>query len=279
MLLAGSLGLPFATVVAKAADELCELFSDGPCDSKAALRNYTADVFGSDIEAMINRGIVPRALGFDITQRAGEADILPFSRFLADKRAMEDRIKDLTADSWGAPTSMVANILTGFEKVAQGDVAGALQTALPIAVRGPVNAYALTQKGYVDQSGNKLPMDAGAYDMMIQSVGLTPGELADYRQARMVQAQRVGVLTREATLIRQKLATAYENQDREAAAKWFKEAQKFDARNPQSPILPTLGSTLMQRAKARTLAENFGTPLGVRPQDVEGRELTRFFQP
>lgn len=279
MALAGSLGMPFATVIAAAADKLCEMFGDGHCDSKVALRNMTSDVFGHDIEPLISRGLVTRALGADVSDRAGEANILPFSKFLADKRAMDERFMDLATASWGAPSAMVVNIFKGYEKIAQGDLLGGMQEAVPLALKGPIKAFEMSEKGYTDKAGNVLPMEAGAYDMLLQTLGLNPGEKADYQQAKFAQSQRTGVLGREATQIRQKLATAIEQGDQGDIQKWSERAQEFDTTNPSHAILPRMASVLQQRARSRAQAEATGTTLGVSLKDIEGQQFARFLQP
>jgi hypothetical protein len=279
MLLAGSLGLPFAAVVAKVADSLCEVFGEGHCDSKIEMRNMTAEVFGHDIEPLLSKGILPRLVGADVSERAGEANILPFSKFLSDKRAMDDRLKALAMDSWGAPTSMIANMLVANEKMWQGDLLGALQEGVPLALKGPIKAYRLSEVGYTDKAGNVLPMTPGAYDMLLQTIGLVPGELADYQQAKFAQSQRAGVLGREATKIRQKLATAIEQGDSDGVQKWLAEAQTYDAENVGNrQIVPSIGATLQQRATARAQARATGTTLGVKPQDIGAQQFTSFLQ-
>jgi hypothetical protein len=55
---------------------------------------------------MIAHGAI-RGLGIDVSQRIGEADLLPFTQLLADKRKWEDAVKDQALDTLGAPTSMV----------------------------------------------------------------------------------------------------------------------------------------------------------------------------
>lgn len=279
MLLAGSLGMPFASAVAAAADKLCEVFGEGHCDSKIALRNMTAEVFGHDIEPLLSKGAASRVFGFDVSERAGEANILPFSKFLSDKRAMDERLKSLAMDSWGAPTSMIANMLVANEKMWQGDLLGAMQEGVPLALKGPIKAYKLSEAGYTDKAGNVLPMTPGAYDMLLQTIGLVPGELADYQQAKFAQSQRAGVLGREATKIRQKLATAIEQEDSDGVQKWLAEAQTYDAENGGSrAILPSMGATLRQRAAARAQAQTTGTTLGVKPQDIGAQQFTSFLQ-
>lgn len=277
--LAGTLGLPFATAIAAAADKLCGMFSDDYCDSKTALRNMTSEVFGRDIEPMVSKGLLSRALGFDISERAGEGNLLPFSKFLADKRKMEDALKDLAWSSWGAPSSMIAGIYKGYERMADGDMIGGMQEAVPLALKGPIKAFTMSEKGYTDNAGNVLPMTPGAYDIMLQAIGLNPGEKADYQQAKFAQSQRKGVLSREGTMIRQKLASAIERGDQTAMRDWMSKAQDYDAKNPERGILPSMGATLQQRARARAQAVGVGTPLGVSVKDYEAQQFTSFYRP
>ena len=191
---------------------------------------------------------------------------------------MDDSLKDLAWASWGAPSSMVANMFKGYEKIAQGDLLGGMQEAVPLALKGPIKAYEMSEKGYTDKAGNVLPMSVGAHDLLLQTLGLNPGEKADYQQAKFAQAQRSGVLGREATQIRQKLASAIEQGDREAMQKWSERAQEFDATNPSHAILPRMASVLQQRARSRAQAEAAGTTLGGSLKDLEAQQLTRFMQ-
>jgi hypothetical protein len=277
--LAGTLGLPFATAIAAAADKLCSLGESDYCDSKTAMRNMTAEVFGHDIEPLISKGWLPRALGTDISERAGEGNLLPFSKFLADKRKMQDALKDLAWSSWGAPSSMLAGVYKGYERMADGDLMGGMQEAVPLALKGPIKAFEMSEKGYTDKAGNVLPMTPGARDIMWQTIGFNPGEKADYQQAKFAQSQRKGVLTRESTMIRQKLASAIERGDQADMRDWMSKARDYDAKNPERGILTSMEATLRQRALAKAQAMGTGTPLGVSPKDYEAQKFTSFYRP
>jgi len=113
---------------------------------------------------------------------------------------------------------------------------------------------------------------------MLQAIGLNPGEKADYQQAKFMQSQRKGVLTREGTMIRQKLASAIERQDTSDMRKWMAKAQEFDSTNPTRAILPTIGSVITQRARAQSMAKATGMTLGVAPDDFAALRLTAFMQ-
>jgi hypothetical protein len=111
---AGTLGLPFASVFASTYDRLKDWAppDDQPSDIQASFRNGLADVFGKGAAEVIARG-TPRAAGIDLSTRVGEQDILPFSKFIADRRDLKDSLKDLESRAWGAPSSMMLNMATG----------------------------------------------------------------------------------------------------------------------------------------------------------------------
>jgi hypothetical protein len=276
-LLAGTMGLPFMTVAARLSDMLCEMFSDQPCDTKASIRNFTSDIVGEDIEPLISRGL-PRLLGVDISDRAGEADFIPGSRFLADRRTLAEKLKNPSIAISGAAGGMMASIVEGIQLAADGDWLGGMQRALPLAIQGPIKAYQLSEQGFTDRAGNKLPMTPHALEILGLTLGFQPGQKADYSQAARSQQQRAAILTREGALIRRNLAVAFERGDREAMLEWGRKAEDFAQRNPGLDVLPGLGSSIRQRQRARALVEA-GVPPGANVRDVGAFGATRFFQP
>jgi hypothetical protein len=275
--ISGTLGLPFATVIATAIDRMKDILDgdDEPYDVKAAWRNFLADIFGNDVGEALSRG-APRAFGIDISQRAGEQDLLPFSKVLADRREWNDATRDWARDLLGSPFSMGLSILKGFEKIMKGDVMGGMAEAVPNAIKGPIKAYQYTDKGYVDGKGNKLPLEPGAGNVLAQALGFQPANLAEYREAKQTLDTRKGLANREAQTIRKSLASAIESGDQDTAKEWIAKAREFDKANPQAAVLPTIGATITRRAQERALAEATGTPLGTKIKDFKAPALTSF---
>jgi hypothetical protein len=266
-----------ATVVATAIDRLKDLWDDDdePSNVKASYRNWLADVLGKDAGEVIAHG-VGRAAGFDISQRIGEQDIFPFSRFLADRRKFKDSIPDLAMHTWGAPTSIMTNFLEGGEAISDGNIQGGMAKMLPNAFSAPVKAYNLTEDGYVDTAGKKLPMTPGARDILVQLLGLNPSAKAEYSETRQDQAMRKGILTRDASALRDQIANAVVSGDEDTARQLIARAQEFDNANPAFAVLPRLGESIRRRSKVQAVAQATGTPLGVSVKDLEGQQLTRY---
>lgn len=275
--LAGTLGLPFATVFAAVIERLVDTFDDDdePYDATAAYRGFLADVFGKDVAEVVSRGL-PRALGFDLSQRAGEQNLMPFTEFLVDKRSWKEAANANVGRGIGATPSMLVSILEGGEQFGNGEYLAGAKSILPVSLKAPIEAYRMTEDGYVDTKGNKLPLSPGAADILWQLIGFAPAEKAEYSEARGDQMVRRGELGREATLLRRQIIKAMLEGDRETAAELVSRAMEFDDDNPAFAVIPSLEGSLRRQQQARARAVALGAPLGVALKDVAGQDLTRY---
>lgn len=275
--LAGTMGLPFATAFAAVIERLVDAFDDDeePYDATAAYRGFVADVFGTEVGEVISRG-VPRALGFDISARAGEQNLLPFSEFLADRRPWKESLENYAGRGLGAVPSMISNVITGGGKMAEGDLMGGMKDMLPVAFKGPIETYRMTSEGYVDSRDNKLPMSPGASAYLWQLMGFSPAAKAEYSEARADQASRRGEIGRRSERLRQRIVKALIEGDRERATELITDAQKFDADNPAFAVIPSLAGSMQRQMTARSRAAALQTPLGVGLDDIAGQQLTNY---
>ncbi len=204
--------------------------------------------------------------------RAGEQDIIPFSRLLKDKRAWDEALTEMASRTLGSPFSMVTNFFSGGSKIAKGNYLEGLKEAVPIALKGPIEAYRMTEAGYTDRQGNIIPMSVGANDILAQALGFSPSEKAEFSEARFAQIQRRAQIQRDASNIRKNLSIAIERNNREHARKWLRKARAFDRKNPGFAVLPGLSRTLLNRQKAMRMP----VP-GMRSlRDVSAIDLTQF---
>jgi hypothetical protein len=273
--LAGSLGMPFATVALRAADMLRDLFGDDdePHDTKTDYRNFLADIFGKEAGEIMSRGL-PRAFGIDISARVGEQDLLPFSRFIADRRKMQDRLKDLVVRSIGSPVGMGLGIANGGSEVLNGNYLDGLQMMVPNSIKGLMKAGRMVEGGYQDASGVPLPIQADPSDIIWQALGFNPAEKAEYTEANMARATRKTALQANAGRMRTEMAKEAESGGIDPDL--LKRAQAFDAKHPTLAILPKLSSTIARRKQQASVAQSLGAPLGVNPADTEELRFLNF---
>lgn len=280
--LTGTLGMPMAAVFAAVFDKLKDGFGDPddePSNIQASFRNLMSDMLGKDAAEIVTRGL-PRAIGIDVSQRAGEQNLLPyghmFARLLTDRRKWDDVAKEWALDTLGSPVSMISNIVKGGGQIATGNVWDGMQSIVPNAIKGPMKAYSLSDDGYVDGKGNKMPMSSGAWDVLTQAMGFTPSAKAEYSEARGVQQTLKGDMYRRASDIRKNLTSAIESGDMDAARQLYAEAMQFDQKNPGFRVLHGLKSTLASRAREREKARRSGTPLGIDPQLADRTRFANF---
>ena len=272
--LAGTMGLPFATVFATVLERLLG-DDDEPFDASAAYRDWLSSVLGKDAGEVLARGL-PRALGFDLSARAGEQNLLPFSELLADRRSWKEAMANSAQRGMGAAPSMVMSVLDGGNQIADGDVLGGLKAMLPVAYKSPLEAYRMTTDGYIDSKGNRLPLSPGAGAILWQLMGFTPAEKAEYSEARVDQMARRGELTRRAGQLRNQIVKAVTDGDTETARSLIADAAAFDRTNPAFAVIPSLSGAISRDQQGRARAVALQAPIGVSMQDIAGQGLTRY---
>jgi hypothetical protein len=276
--LAGTLGLPYAAAAAGAVEKLKDEFfpSEHPFNAVGAYRNFLANIFGKDVGDVIAKGL-PQTVGFDLSNRVGEGDILPLTQFLTDRQNWSDTLQQWQADAIGAPASMVADQLKGLDQLHNGNVMGGLSTMMPSAIRNPMRAYQMTEHGYIDANGIPLPIDSpGASDILYQLLGLTPSAKADYNDQREIQISTRQALTRESNSLKMQLMRTLMTGDQDGARVALTRAQQFDAANPTYAVLPRLEQQLRMRQQSEAEAKAMGAPLGVNPKDLYARSLNNY---
>jgi hypothetical protein len=263
-LIAGTLGLPFANVAAAVADALIALIGDDdePFDIKVAYRQWLADVLGNDAAEIIARGVPRGVFGFDMSARAGMQDILPGTRFFADKRAVKESLADGALSMLGPAVSAGSDLYVGIDKMGDGQLMDGLLHMLPLALRGPLKSYQMGDVGYTTQTGNKLPMEVTPWAQFVQAVGFTPGVKAEQSEVNFAFRQLDTQLKKRKAVLSNRLYREVEEGNDTTAV--LKEIAAFNAQNPQYAINSAAG--LKARAKARAVADTTGAGIAALPR-------------
>ena len=179
--LAGSLGLPILPVAASAASSLANfLTGEDSYDAEKWYREHLRQAFGDTAADVIAKGL-PRALGVDLSEHAGEERLLPFSDMLTDKRKWSDVFQSGAMRSLGSPFSMMGNIIQGGTDIYAGRLLKGLQEVSPTFAKTSMRAVRMGVNGYEDDGGHKLPIgDPSSIDIAMQVLGVTPAAKAQY---------------------------------------------------------------------------------------------------
>ncbi len=260
-ILAGTLGLPLANVVAAVLDRALG-DDDDPMDVKSAYREWLAGVLGKDVAEAVARGM-PRALfGFDTSGRMGMQDILPGTRFLADRRALKDKIESGTFNLLGPAVSAGTSVFVGANKVMDGQIMDGLIEMMPLALKGPLKAAKMEDVGFTTQTGNKLPLEVTTWDSLVQSAGFTPSKKAEQSEVNFAFRQRDTLLKQRKMKLSNQFYRAREAQEDTTAL--AQEIMEFNNQNPQYRI--DLAAGLAARAKARAVASMTDSDIATLPR-------------
>lgn len=247
--LAGSLGLPMANAIAAVVDRVIG-DDDDPTDVKSAYRAWLADIFGTDVAEAVARGVPRAVLGFDTATRMGMQDILPGTRFLADRRAIKDKIESGAFNLLGPAVSAGTSAVTGLGKMLDGKVMEGLIEFAPLALKGPIKAAKAADEGYTTSTGNQLPLEVTPWGTIAQSLGFTPSAKAEQSEVNFAFRQRDMLLKQRKTILANKIYNALE--EGEDATALLQEVMLFNQTNPQYRIDVAAG--MASRAKARATA-------------------------
>ena len=276
--LAGALGLPAAGWMAAAVNRLTGVFNDGEgYDVEAHARSWLASVVGKDAERILSNGI-PRYLGADMSD-LGDKSFLPFQRLLEDHRSFKDAVTSYLASSWGSTPGVAVNAVTALNDIKNGKLQEGLARILPAAIlRNAAKAYSLSDRGYVNAKGERMPLSVSATDIIARAVGYDPGKQADERDREETVNNAKEDRKLHAGIIKQQLAVAIERHDQAGVAKWLDAARAYDTdpAHRGQPLLPSFNGYLATRASAMAYARATGAPLGTTAKDLPALNLANY---
>jgi len=261
--LSGSLGLPILPVLASAASSVGNFFTgDDRFDAETSYRGFLRDTFGDGLADVLAKGL-PRAIGMDLSEHASEANLLPFSDMLTDKRRWSDVFNSSAFRAMGSPVSMASNFIQGATDIANGHVLPGMQKTMPSSLKNAVRVFRMSQYGYEDDHGVKLPIpDPSAYDMMLQSVGITP--TAKARDQELTEALRGAEDRRQIATgnLETNLSTAYAHNDRQAFSSALNAIMAYNNNHPTNMIQPgaVLGKTMSKEMRGSAFGANMFSP-------------------
>jgi hypothetical protein len=277
--LSGTLGLPMVSVAASVYDRLAD-WATGSDDHDviASYRTFLAHAFGKDVGEVIARG-APRAVGIDF-DHAGEGAIAPGSSTilaLTEKRKLEDAERDWLKNMGGHSVGFMFHLAAAARDFSNGDYLDATEKMTPELIKGGVEAYRLSERGFVDKNGQKLPITASTGDIMQTAMGLDPAKEAEYNEEQKTATGLNQMRQIRSQNITRHLLLAQSRGDGPMFQEWEREATQFQMDHPgMAGPLQDFGRELATHARSVATAKGFGTPLGVKPRDIVGRGMTAF---
>lgn len=254
--LAGTMGLPMVSALAWALNGL----GDDDEDIRNKWRNAVSDAFGESMGGMLTQGIT-HGVGVDTQGNIGLQDMVPFSRFLSDRREFKDKVQGLVNDSAGAGVGLVERVVAGFGQLADGHVMEALQNMMPKAISSVAKGAQLAMDGsYRDSKGNLLPMDADAWDVALTSAGYRPSAKADRDAQNRYYRSEKYLGNKEVASIHKEYNEARDSKDPAAAQEARQKLHQYNLDHPDARVsLQTLEQSYRTLKGQTQVAEMTGT--------------------
>ena len=269
--LAGTMGLPAASWLAGATTKLTgnapsSLNPTGEAyDVQEHYRAFLAHMFGKELGEVLAHG-VPRALGVD-TSNLGDSQLIPFAKYLNDRRKMEDAIPANPMQMFGSPVSMVTSFVKGVRDIGTGNLLQGLKEMSPSTLKSGIEAYRMTNEGYVDTSGHKLPLTPNMRDIIAQAVGFTPSTKEEYEESTRAMTGRVEELQFRSGVLKRNFMMAMQEGDVAKQQAALDAIKQHDLAAPQLAILPQLESYARGWMQAPVMARATGQPMGANMRD------------
>jgi hypothetical protein len=231
--LAGAMGLPFSSLIYALAGQMGG-DDDDPLDVPLAIRSWATTAFGSDGGLAVTEGL-PALFGVNMSQRLGQHDIVPYSRFLTDHRTLSEMPAEVLVKNISAPIATLMSWSTGLGKAYDYMMDGAsgggdaMIKALPAALRGVGTAM----YGYHDVAGQELPHEVTAWQTAMQILGIAPQFRNDQMMLLMADKSKEATLAKRAAYIRSNLAYYTKEGDQEMVDRFRKKLQVFIEANPR----------------------------------------------
>lgn len=189
-------------------------------------------------------------LGFDTATRMGLQDVLPGTRFMADRRDLKDKLEAGAFGLMGPAVSAGASVYTGVNKMLDGQLMDGLIETLPLALKGPVKAVKMEDAGFTTSTGNKLPLEVTPWSSVVQTLGFTPSVRAEQSEVNFAFRQRDALLKQQKNRLANDAYKAIEAGKDASAA--MQAVMAFSEQNPQYRI--DIAAGLRMRAQQRATA-------------------------
>lgn len=233
-LAAGADGLPFMDDMDDVIDTVGQAMGYDT-NTKRWRHQAAAAILGDELGEVATRGF--SAMGgfpIDVSMRMGMGNLLPATDLLMKSNTDTARSLSELAGPGGA---LFIQYRDAAKAVLAGDLAGAAQKAVPVAMQNVAKAGTMFATGeYRDQRGRKVA-DADLLDAGVKALGFQPsqiaresGMLADLRQSESLARMTEGEIT-------DKWARAIVDGDREAEKEALAMRDDWNEKNPDMPIV------------------------------------------
>lgn len=249
--LAGAGGFPFADDLDDVIDGFAQRILNKSFSSKQAKKEFFSKILGDAGAEFVMTGVsgLP-GVPIDVSGRLGMSNLIPGTGVLVKK---VDHSRDVM-EVFGAAGAFASRIITGGGQLAQGDVGGAVENFVPIAIANMIKAKSMADLGYYKDLKNRKVIDTTMTEAVLKAIGFQPSSVKNVQDATMVQQGLIALNKIRETEIADLWTRGRVERKPELIADAKQQLVDWNSDNPYSPIKID-GSQINSRVKLANMSK------------------------
>jgi len=254
---AGSTGLwGFSTVAAIVNAVINGLGDDDeePFDFELEYMNWASETFGKNLGMFMTRG-AGNAAGADLHSRVSLDDM--WFRDGRKNTDMAEAWQEFLVSMLGPTVGIAVNVTRAVDLFNQGHADRAIEAVSPGFIKQPLVAARYAREGANTLKGDPLVQDVGPMDLLMQSLGFRPTEIAELQYYNITKKGQEQAILKERQNLLNLFGISFMANDADANEKAFEKIMKFNAKYPSKNIpMKSLTKSIKERATKSAMARH-----------------------
>jgi hypothetical protein len=255
---AGSTGLwGFSTVAAIVNAVMNGLGDDDkeePFDFELVYMDWAINTFGKNLGMFMTRG-AGNAAGVDLHSRVSTDNM-----WFRDGRKNTDEavaLQEFLVSLLGPTAGLTINVARAVDLYNQGHADRAIEAVSPGFIKQPLVAARYAREGANTLKGDPLVQDVGPMDLLMQSLGFRPAEIAELQYYNITKKGQEQAIQKERQNLLNLFGISFMASDADANEKAFEKIMKFGQKHPTYRIpIESLLKSINERMTKSAMAQH-----------------------
>ncbi len=227
---------------------------DEPFDFELEFVNWANETFGKGLGMFISRGI-GNAVGVDLASRT-KLDQM----WIPDGRKNQDEVEALQSflvEQLGPTVGLGINAAQAVKLWNEGHADRAIEMVSPAFIKSPLIAARYAREGANTLAGDPLAEDIGSFDLLMQSLGLRPADIAERQYYNITKKGQEQAIMKERQNLLNLYGISFMAGDFESNDKALEKITKFNEKHPSVAIpSDSIIRSIEQRAKKSAMTDH-----------------------
>jgi hypothetical protein len=204
-----------------------------PFDFELEYMNWASETFGKNLGMFMTRG-AGNAAGVDLHSRVSLDDM-----WFRDGRKNTDEataLQEFLVSMLGPTAGIAVNAARAVDLYNQGHADRAIEAVSPGFIKQPLVAARYAREGVNTLKGDPLAQDIGPMDLLMQSLGFRPAEIAEIQYYNITKKGQEQAILKERQNLLNLFGISFMANDADANEKAFEKIMKFNEKHPSSAI-------------------------------------------